>query len=98
MDTGEARSLYAQRKQTAELSFGILKEQMGARRLLLWGSANLKAEFLMLVTAFNPRALWRIWTTWVKTPVRPAPAGCHPSFVELISGTSKLVLPEAEAT
>ena len=37
MATAEAKAMYARRKQIAEPSFGILKEQMGARRLLTKG-------------------------------------------------------------
>ena len=31
------------------------------RRFLLRGLANVKAELLTLVTAFNLRTLWRFW-------------------------------------
>ena len=68
MATPEARALYAQRKQLAEPSFGILKEQMGARRLLLRGLANVKAEFVLLATAFKLRTLWRAWASWPGAP------------------------------
>ena len=64
MATDEARSLYARRKELAEPSFGILKEQMGGRRFLLRGLGNVRAEFVLLATAFNLRTLWRVWTTW----------------------------------
>jgi len=62
MATDEARALYARRKQLNEPVFGILKEQMGARRFLLRGLAKVRAEFALLATAFNLRTLWRIWT------------------------------------
>ena len=64
MDTDEARALYAQRKELSEPTFGILKEQMGGRRFLLRGLGNVRAEFVLLATAFNLRTLWRVWTTW----------------------------------
>jgi len=55
MATDEARALYARRKQLNEPVFGILKEQMGARRFLLRGLAKVRAEFALLATAFNLR-------------------------------------------
>lgn len=62
MDTNEARTLYARRKEMSESTFGILKEQMNARRFLLRGLTNVRAEFTLLATAFNLRTLWRIWS------------------------------------
>jgi transposase len=62
MNTYEARTLYIHRKEISEPTFGILKDQMNARRFLLRGMANVKAEFNLLATAFNLRTLWRIWS------------------------------------
>jgi transposase len=61
MKTDEARSLYARRQQLIEPVFGILKEQLGARRLLLRGLVNVGAEFTLMATAFNLRTLSRVW-------------------------------------
>jgi transposase/IS5 family transposase len=61
MRTDEAQGLYARRKELSEPTFGILKDQLGARRFLLRGLANVRAEFALLATAFNLRTLWRIW-------------------------------------
>ncbi len=61
MTTEAARRWYARRKELIEPVFGILKEQMGARRFLLRGLANVRAEFALLATAFNLRTLWRLW-------------------------------------
>ena len=61
MITEGARRLYAWRKGLIEPVFGILKEQMGARRFLLRGLANVRVEFNLLATAFNLRTLWRVW-------------------------------------
>jgi transposase len=61
MKTPEAHGLYARRKELSEPTFGILKDQMGARRFLLRGLANVRAEFALLATAFNLRTLWRVW-------------------------------------
>ncbi len=60
MKTDEARNLYARRKELSEPTFGIMKDQLGARRFLLRGLTNVRAEFTLLATAFNLRTLWRI--------------------------------------
>jgi transposase len=62
MNTDEAHILYARRKEMIEPTFGILKDQMNARRFLLRGLANVSAEFTLLATAFNLRTLWRVWS------------------------------------
>ena len=62
MKTDEARTLYARRKEISEPTFGILKDQMNARKFLLRGLVNVRAEFNLLATAFNLRTLWRIWS------------------------------------
>lgn len=64
MSTDEAKHLYTQRKQLVEPVFGIIKEQQRARRLLLRGIDNVRAEWSLLATAFNLRALWRVWCEW----------------------------------
>ena len=63
MGTDTARRWYARRKLLSEPAFGILKEQLGARRFLLRGLANVRAEVVLLATAFNMRTLWRIQIT-----------------------------------
>jgi transposase len=60
MQTDEAKRLYARRKELSEPTFGILKDQLGARRFLLRGLRNVRAEFTLLATAFNLRTLWRL--------------------------------------
>ncbi len=67
MQTNEARSLYSRRKELIEAVFGILKDQLGARRFLLRGLANVRAELTLLATAFNLRMLWRVWKRVRKT-------------------------------
>jgi transposase len=67
MQTDEARSLYSRRKELIEAVFGILKDQLGARRFLLRGLANIQAEFTLLATAFNLRTLCRVWNRVRKT-------------------------------
>jgi transposase len=87
MRTEEARSLYAWRKAYSEPVFGILKEQMGARRFLLRGLANVRAEFNLLAAAFNLRTLWRVWIT-LKGPAstRRQQSRTHPLRVCLCYG------------
>ena len=63
MATEEAKKAYSRRKELPEPTFGIFKEQLGVRRFLLRGLANVKAELLTLATAFNLRTLWRFWRT-----------------------------------
>lgn len=57
METEEAKAAYKKRKELAEPVFGIIKEQMGVRRFLLRGLANVTAEFIMVAIAFNLRTL-----------------------------------------
>ena len=59
METEEAKQAYGLRKQLVEPIFGIIKEQLGARRFLLRGLANVRAEWTVLATAFNLRTLWK---------------------------------------
>lgn len=70
METEEVRTRYAQRKEIVEPCFGILKEQMGLRRFLLRGLANVRAEFTLAAAAFNLRTLWRV----MRLRPRPAPS------------------------
>jgi len=69
MTTERARGLYARRKELIEPIFGILKEQLSARRFFLRGLANVRAEFALLATAFNLRTLWKVWRTRWRPPV-----------------------------
>lgn len=64
MKTAEARETYKHRKEIIEPSFGIIKEVMGIRRLLLRGLANVRAEVMVLALAFNLRTLYGVWKTW----------------------------------
>jgi transposase len=61
MATDAARTAYRRRKTLPEPTFGILKEQLGARRFLLRGLAHVRAEWALLATAFNLRTLARVW-------------------------------------
>ena len=61
MATLEAKALYSHRKELVEPAFGILKEQQGARRFLLRGLANVRAEWALLAATFNLKTLFRVW-------------------------------------
>ena len=63
MATAAAGSAYRRRKTLPEPAFGILKERQAARRFLLRGLANVRAEWSLLATAFNLRTLARRWRT-----------------------------------
>ena len=56
----EVKEAYKQRKELIEPCFGIIKEQMCIRRFLLRGLINVRAEAVMLATAFNLRTLYRL--------------------------------------
>jgi transposase len=60
MTTDDAKAAYRRRKALPEPAFGILKEQQAARRFLLRGLDDVKAEWSLLATAFNLRTLARI--------------------------------------
>lgn len=64
MKTEEAKAAYRQRKELPEPAFGVLKEQLGVRQFLLRGLAKVRAEWILLATAFNLRTLWRVWQQW----------------------------------
>ena len=61
MDTEEAKELYKLRKQLVEPVFGILKEQLGARRFLLRCLDNVRSEWGLIASAFNLRSLYWAW-------------------------------------
>ena len=61
MRSTEALTLYARRRELSEPTFGVIKDQMNARKLLLRGVSNVKAEFSLLAAVFNLRVLWANW-------------------------------------
>ena len=63
MSTDRAKQANRRRWSLIESVFGIVKEQMGARRFMLRGTANVASEWTMLATAFNMRVLWKVWRT-----------------------------------
>ncbi len=60
MATDDARARYRRRKTLPEPAFGILKERQAARRFLLRGLDNVRAEWSLLAVAFNLRTLARL--------------------------------------
>ena len=78
MSTDTAKEAYKLRKQLVEPVFGIIKEQLRARRFLLRGLANVSAEWTMLATAFNLRILWKAWRSrrlpFPNVDLQPQPA------------------------
>ncbi len=61
MSTEAAKTAYKLRKYLIEPVFGIFKEQLRARRFLLRGLTNVKAEWTVLAIAFNLRTIWKAW-------------------------------------
>lgn len=61
MATEEAQDLARQRKSVIEPVFGVLKEELGGRRFLLRGLANVEAEWTLVATAANLRTCVRLW-------------------------------------
>lgn len=57
----EARRLSAMRRWLIEPVFSVIKDQQAARRFLLRGAANVRAEWSWLATTFNLRVLARAW-------------------------------------
>jgi len=58
----EARRLSAMRRWLIEPVFSVVKDQQGARRFLLRGTENIRAEWSWLATTFNLRGLARAWS------------------------------------
>ena len=56
--TREGRQLYAQRKQTIEPVFGIIKAAPGFRRFSLRGLAKVRTEWTLVTLAYNLKRLF----------------------------------------
>ena len=70
MATDEAKQLYVRRLPLVEPLFAIIKNRLDAQQFKLRGIANVRAEWTLLVTAFNLRTLWRVWR--IRTEARSA--------------------------
>lgn len=60
--TRAGRKLYAQRKQTIEPVFGIIKEAMGFRRFSLRGLGKVRTEWTLVTLAYNLKRLFHMGT------------------------------------
>jgi transposase len=58
--TRAGRKLYAQRKQTIEPVFGIIKAAMGFRRFSLRGLAKVHTEWTLVTLAYNLKRLFHV--------------------------------------
>ena len=72
MATPQAQTAFKRRKGLIEPVFGILKEQMGARRFLLRGLKAVQGEWFLLAAAFNLRTLWKAGRRPMGGPPLPA--------------------------
>jgi hypothetical protein len=61
MASEEAQRWKRRRSCLIEPVFSVVKDQMNGRRFLLRGLAQVRAEWALLATAFNLRALHRAW-------------------------------------
>jgi hypothetical protein len=60
LDTADAKARYAQRKQTVEPTFGIIKSAIGFTRFRLRGLAKVATEWTLIALAYNCRRLNRL--------------------------------------
>jgi transposase len=60
LNTDDAKTRYAQRKQTVEPVFGIIKAALGFTRFHLRGLAKASAEWTLIALAYNCRRLHRL--------------------------------------
>lgn len=63
VSTKEGRKLYAQRKQTIEPVFGIIKSTMGFRRFGLRGLDKVRTEWALVTLAYNLKRLFHLGTS-----------------------------------
>jgi len=62
LQTDEGRAAYAQRKQTVEPVFGIIKNVIGFTRFSLRGHAKVEGEWSLVRLAYNVKRLWTLQT------------------------------------
>ena len=60
LKTAMGQALYRLRKQTVEPVFGIIKEVMGFRRLLLRGRAKVSLEWTLVCLSYNLKRLFTL--------------------------------------
>ncbi len=71
MQTEQAKTPYARRKELVEPVFGIIKEHQGLRRFLLRSLVTVTSEWKLMATAFNLRTLARLWQRYPALLTRP---------------------------
>ena len=59
--TPEGRKLYAQRKQTPEPVFGIIKSALGFRQFSLRGLDRVRGEWRLVTVAWNVKRMFAPW-------------------------------------
>jgi hypothetical protein len=60
LETQDAKTRYARRKQTVEPVFGIINSVLGFTRFHLRGLAKVSAEWTLIALAYNNRRLHRL--------------------------------------
>lgn len=68
MASDEAKEKYERRRHAAEFPFAVIKQQFGARQLLLRGLDRVRVEWLWLTSAFNLTRLFRLMTSGADPP------------------------------
>ena len=61
--TPDGKRLYALRKQTPELVFGIIKSVLGFRQFLLRGLDNVRGEWNLVTMAWNMKRMFVLAST-----------------------------------
>lgn len=87
--------LYAQRKWIIEPRFAHLKQHQGFRRWTVWGLEGIKAQWALLCTTENLRALYRRWRNQPKNhaPIAPALAVLAATGQKLLGKVGALIAP-----
>lgn len=60
LETEEGSAIYKLRSQTIETTFGIIKEAMGFRNLLLRGAEKIALEWELMCTSYNLKRLFNL--------------------------------------
>ena len=60
METEEGKKIYKLRSQTVETTFGIIKEAMGFRNVLLRGAEKIALEWELMCVSYNLKRLFKL--------------------------------------
>ena len=63
LGTKAGKALYAQRKQTIEPVFGIIKAAMGFRQFMLRGKSKVETEWTLVTMSYNLKRLYHMGAT-----------------------------------